>query len=41
MAEEQPSGQVKVPQLEPIDFVVVKLADGKMVLRHPDEVKKK
>lgn len=41
MPEEKPTGQVKVPGLEPVKYVVVKLADGKTVLRHPDEVKKK
>jgi len=32
---------VKVPKLEPIPYVVVKLASGLTVLRHPDEVKPK
>jgi hypothetical protein len=32
---------VKVPKLEPIPYVVVELANGKKVLRHPDELKKK
>jgi hypothetical protein len=29
-----------VPKLEPVPFVVIKLADGKTVLRHPSELKK-
>jgi hypothetical protein len=43
MAEEKkaPTGTVKVPGLEPVPYVVVKLADGKTVLRHPDELRKK
>jgi len=43
MADEKqaPAGAVKVPGLEPVPFVVLKLADGKTVLRHPDELKKK
>jgi len=42
MAEEnKPAGTVKVPGLQPVPFVVVKLASGRTVLRHPDELKKK
>ena len=43
MAEEktEPVGKVKVPGLEPVPYVVVKLAGGKTALRHPDELKKK
>jgi len=43
MAEEKtaPAGTVKVPGLEPVPYVVVKLPDGKTVLRHPEELKKK
>ena len=43
MAEEnaKPTGQVKVPGLAPVPYVVVKLPDGSTVLRHPDELKKK
>jgi len=43
MAEEKPApaGVVKVPGLEPVPYVVVKLADGKTALRHPEELKKK
>jgi hypothetical protein len=36
-----PAGKVKVPRLEPVPYVVVKLPDGTTVLRHPDELKKK
>jgi len=32
---------VKVPKLEPVPYVIVKLPDGRTVLRHPDEVKPK
>jgi len=31
---------VKVPKLEPVPFVVVKLSDGTTALRHPSELKK-
>ena len=43
MAEEQtaPAGAIKMPGLEPVPFVVIKLPDGKTVLRHPDELRKK
>jgi len=43
MAEEKlaPAGVVKVPGLKPVPFVVVKLPDGRTVLRHPDELRKK
>ena len=43
MAEEKTElvGKVKVPGLEPVPYVVVKLPDGRTVLRHPDELKKK
>jgi len=41
MATGNIQGKVKTPGLEPVPYVVVKLADGKKVLRHPDEVKKK
>lgn len=43
MGEEKlaPAGAVKVPGLEPVPFVVVKLPDGRTALRHPDELKKK
>jgi hypothetical protein len=37
----KPGGKVKVPRLEPVPYVVVKLPDGTTVLRHPDELKKK
>jgi hypothetical protein len=37
----KPAGKVKVPRLEPVPYVVVKLPDGTTVLRHPDELKKK
>lgn len=37
----KPAGAVKVPGLEPVPFVVVKLPDGRTVLRHPDELRKK
>jgi hypothetical protein len=36
-----PVGKVKVPGLEPVPYVVVKLPDGTTVLRHPSELKKK
>ncbi len=41
MANQPQVGSVKVPRLDPIPYVVVKLASGKTVLRHPDEVKAK
>ena len=41
MAQESETSKVKVPGLEPVPFVVITLADGTKVLRHPDEVKKK
>jgi hypothetical protein len=43
MAEEKqaPGGAVKVPGLEPVPYVVVKLPDGTTGLRHPSELKKK
>ena len=43
MAEKEnaPAGAVKVPGLEPVPYVVVKLPDGRTVLRHPDELRKK
>jgi hypothetical protein len=43
MAEEKqaPAGAVKVPGLEPVPYVVIKLPDGRTVLRHPDELKKR
>ena len=41
MAEKAQEGKVKVPRLEPVKFVVVKTADGKTALRHPDELVKK
>jgi hypothetical protein len=41
MANETSQPAVKIPKLEPIQYVVVKLASGQRVLRHPDEVKKK
>jgi hypothetical protein len=41
MPEEKPSGQVKVPGLEPVPYVLVKLPDGTQALRHPSELKKK
>jgi len=37
----KPEGQLKVPGLEPVPYVVVKLPDGTTVLRHPSELKKK
>ena len=40
MAQELNKLQVKIPRLKPVPYVVVQLADGKTVLRHPDEVKK-
>lgn len=33
-------GAVKVPGVTSIPYVVVKLPDGKLVLRHPDELEK-
>jgi hypothetical protein len=41
MATKPQLGSVKIPTLEPIPYVVVKLATGQTVLRHPDEVKAK
>lgn len=41
MPEPKQQGTVKVGKLEPIPFVVIKLPDGRTVLRHPDELKKK
>ena len=41
MAEENVGAKVKVPRLEPVPFVVVKTPDGRTVLRHPDELKKR
>jgi hypothetical protein len=41
MAEPVAEKTVKVPGLQPVPYVVVRLADGRTVLRHPDEVKKK
>ena len=43
MAEEkaEPVGKVKVPGLEPVPYVVVKLPDGTTALRRPEELKKK
>jgi hypothetical protein len=40
MADESQAGAVKVPGLKPVQYVVVKLADGRVVLRHPDELEK-
>ena len=40
MAEVQKTGVVKIPSLAPIPWVAIRLANGKTVLRHPDEVKK-
>ena len=40
MAESQKSA-VQPAGLKPIPYVVVKRADGTLVLRHPDELKKK
>jgi hypothetical protein len=37
----KPVDKVKVPRLEPVPYVVVKLPDGRTVLRHPEELKKK
>jgi len=37
----KPEGKLKVPGLEPVPYVVVKLPDGTTVLRHPSELKKK
>ena len=37
---ESKTSQVKVPSLEPVPYVAVKLPGGKTVLRHPDELKK-
>lgn len=31
---------LKVPGQKPVPVVIVKLADGKVVPRHPDELKK-
>jgi len=43
MAEEktEPVGKVKVPGLEPVPYVVVKLPDGTTALRRPEELKKR
>ncbi len=41
MADNKAPGAVKVPKLEPIPYVVLKLGNGQTVLRHPDELKKK
>jgi len=43
MSEEsaKPVGKVKVPGLEPVPYVVVKLPDGTTALRRPEELKKK
>ena len=40
-AKPAPAGAVKVPGLEPVPYVVVKLPDGRTVLRHPEELRKK
>ena len=37
----EPVGKVKVPGLEPVPYVVVKLPDGRTALRRPEELKKK
>lgn len=37
--QESKISTVKAPGLEPVPYVVIKLPDGKTVLRHPDEVK--
>jgi hypothetical protein len=37
----EPVGKVKVPGLEPVPYVVVKLADGTTALRRPEELRKK
>jgi hypothetical protein len=43
MSEEnaKPVGKVKVPGLEPVPYVVVKLPDGTTALRRPEELKKR
>jgi hypothetical protein len=41
MANQPQPESIKIPTLAPIPYVVVKLATGQTVLRHPDEVKKK
>jgi hypothetical protein len=32
-------GKINIPKMEPVPWVAVKLASGKIVLRHPDEIK--
>jgi hypothetical protein len=41
MADNPKAGTIKIPNLQPVPYVVLKLAGGKVVLRHPDEVKKR
>jgi len=41
LAQESETSKVKLPGLEPVPFVVVRLPNGYVVLRHPDELKKK
>lgn len=41
MAEPLSSTNVKVPGLEPVKVVLVKLPDGRVVPRAPEELKKK
>jgi len=35
---ESPTKTLRIPGLKPIPYVVVKLATGQVVIRHPDEV---
>lgn len=37
---EKKLGTVQVPGLQPVPWVAVKLPDGMLVLRHPDELEK-
>lgn len=41
MADNPKVANIKIPNLQPVPYVVLKLASGQVVLRHPDEVKKR
>lgn len=41
MAKPPTPKTLKVPAVEPIPYVVIKLPSGKRVLRHPDEISKR
>lgn len=39
-ADKAPTSTVKVPGLKPIPVVVVRTPDGRILVRHPDELEK-